>query len=70
MFGQHFLVMRDRGRGMCLWGEQPPADIRGFLRVCEHFGAVERVSFVRRIARWLHLARLDRAERDGYRPPA
>lgn len=55
MFGQHFFVMRDRGCGMCLWGPNPPADIQGFLRVAAHFGAQERVPFLTRIARWLHL---------------
>lgn len=54
IFGQEFFVIRDRGYGMCLWGPKPPADIEGFLPVAEHFGARERMSLVKRIARWLH----------------
>lgn len=57
MFGQDFFVMRVRGDGMCIWGPKPPADIRGFLRVVELFGASERMSLMKRIARWLHLTR-------------
>ncbi|MFC1597075.1 tetratricopeptide repeat protein [Planctomycetota bacterium] len=57
MFGQDFLVMRLRGDGMRLWGPNPPADIQGFLRVAEHFGAREHVPLFTRITRWLHLTR-------------
>src|SRR5579864_4494653 len=42
MFGQDFFVMRHRGYGICIWGPKPPADIKGFLRVADHFGARER----------------------------
>jgi len=53
MFGQQFGVMRTRGDGICLWGPKPPAAIDGFLRVCQHFGAVQRKSFLGRALSWL-----------------
>ena len=57
MFGQAFFVMRDRGRGMCIWGPQPPADIGGFLRVAAHFKAREYVPAAVRVGRFLHLSK-------------
>jgi len=54
MFGQDFFVMRHRGYGLCIWGPKPPADVTGFLRIAEHFQAVEFVTWQRRIARKLH----------------
>lgn len=55
LFGQDFFVMRSRGDGTCLWGPASPADIHGFLRVADYFGAHERMSLLSRIVRRLHL---------------
>jgi len=51
MFGQEFFVMRVRGDGMCVWGPKPPEDISGFLRVAEHFHAVEFRTWQTKVAR-------------------
>jgi len=53
MFGQEFLLMRHRGVGMSLLGPRPPADVRGFRQVAEHFGARESVSWLTKMARRL-----------------
>lgn len=49
MFGQGFTVMRDRGYGICIWGAQPPADLRGLLRIAAHFGAVEFMTWQKKL---------------------
>ena len=53
MFGQQFYVMRVRGEGICLWGPKPPEPIENFLRVCQHFRAVEKRSVLKRLGTWL-----------------
>ncbi|HUQ72544.1 MAG TPA: hypothetical protein VM165_23655, partial [Planctomycetaceae bacterium] len=55
MFDQDFFVMRHRDYGMCLWGPNPPADVAGFLRVAEHFGAKEQTTAAGRITRWFSM---------------
>ena len=57
MFGQGFFVMRDRGYGLWIWGPKPPADPAGFLRIAEYFGAVEYVTWQRKLIRLLQWKR-------------
>ena len=53
MFGQDFLVMRNRGYGLCIWGPKPPADLSGFLQVAAHFGAIEFLTWQQKLVRIL-----------------
>ena len=55
MFGEAFFFMRHCGYGMCLWGPKPPVSDANFLRVCQHFGAAEKVTRLQRVARALGL---------------
>jgi len=53
IFGQDFFVMRDRGYGLCISGPKAPADLSGFLCIAAYFGAVEYVTWQRKLMRSL-----------------
>ena len=50
--GQEFLLMRDRGCGMCLWGPKPPESPATFLEIARYVGAVERRTPIQQVLAW------------------
>ena len=58
--GQEFVLMRDRGYGICLTGPKPPASAETFREIASAFGAPEyRAGFPNRLARlWSRLRRI------------
>lgn len=50
--GESFLLMRDRGRGMCLFGP-PLGKQKTFLAIAELVGAERHWKFGQRLAAWL-----------------
>ncbi|WP_339748936.1 hypothetical protein [uncultured Rubinisphaera sp.] len=49
LFGQDFFLMRQGGYGICIWGPSAPADLSGFLRLADHFDAIEFINWPRRL---------------------